>query len=129
MEVMESFLIIDNQVTCKFCQGKCNNTVQESKTHSWWDCNTCQVGYLLSRKGELSITQFKSTLENNKFYTIHLLFKSNQSLLYVWIKAEEPGAKSIESFYQQKMITDFPYLLDLTPQNFPNKLKTILTFL
>lgn len=130
MELMENFLVIKNeQPICQFCNKKCVKGERETKRWWWWICNTCDVSYLTSLRGELSMMEFKSPIQNDKQYTVHLALKSKTTSIYACYNISYfKGGVSL-SIHGADIIKTFNHLLDVTPQNFQNKLQTILTFL
>lgn len=75
------------------------------------------------------MVEFKSPIQNNKYYTIHLTLKSKQTNIYIYSDVDYSSGGISISVSGANLVKNFNYLLDITPQNFQNKLQTILTFL
>lgn len=141
MEFVENILLVENnERVCHFCHNFCVKGVREGKRLWWWKCTTCDVSFLTSLRGELHVIEFESKEENDKFYTAHLLIKNKKTDICAWTKDKVASAFGVKlynqrpsninkNYYTQNLVISFNQVLDITPTNFQNKLKTILIFL
>jgi hypothetical protein len=104
---------------CQFC-GKFCSKGDVDIFNTWWGCKQCRVDYNTT-KGNLEIIHFKTKEQNNKFYVVHLSFKNNESNIYLW-KKDKP-------YYHVTLVTSFNQILNFTPTNLQDKLKTYLLML
>lgn len=97
----------DNQVICKFCNNACEFSLDEV-----YKCFTCHVWYDPSKNTILFLVS-----QNDRMYKICILLEEDKSHIYKYYD---------HGYY---LITSFDYLLNITPDNLQNKLKTYLLFL
>lgn len=110
---MKDVILTNNQLVCQFCNNKCTKSVTD-----WWECDYCNVGF----NSSANMIQFSSpAIEDawhTEHYNIHILLNEKKSNLYLYHTRDG-----------YKLINSFDKILKLTPQTFPEKLKTYLLFL
>lgn len=102
----------DNQLICPFCKSICRcDDIQD-----WWSCKNCNVNF----NSKTYMIQFESNIFNkfNQNYTIHILLNKNISCIYTYHPREG-----------YNLITMFNKILNITPVNLHEKLKTYLLLL
>lgn len=138
MEFMENILITNNKVVCKFCSRHCIKVDRDRKRYWWWDCKDCNVKFLVSIKGALDSIKFESKEENDRFYLLNISFSQKKTEIYALSK--DPPAMTFgfsgtwnrqppKTYYTRNLVTSFNKILEVTPTNFQNKLKTYLILL
>lgn len=138
MEFMENILITNNNVVCKFCSRHCVKVDRDRKRYWWWDCKVCNVKFLVSIKGGLDSIQFESKEEHDRFYRLHVLISQKKTEIYV-LNKEYPAMlfgfnkgwqqQTSKPYYVKDLVVSFDQVMDITPTNFQNKLKTYLILL
>lgn len=113
---------------CQYCDKKCFKRNREMKRHWWWHCDACDVSFLVSIKGHLNIIVFKTKVKNEKFYSVNVMVREKRTDFFVWSPDEYAYDDGVGS-YQRTFIKRFDQVLEVTPQNFEHKIKTIITFL
>jgi hypothetical protein len=111
---------MDSQIVCKFCERLCNHGQQQGKKN-WWHCDHCHLSYLITKKQNVHIYEFRTTL-NDKQYIINIYPITSLTQICIWNNTQN-------YFASEKLIKSFDSVLDISPQNITDKLKTILTFL
>jgi hypothetical protein len=109
---------------CQYCQRRCIKSERAKKRFWWYLCSTCSVRFLVSITGMLVETEFYST-QNSKKYSILIENKSNKTSLLI----HNPDYYNNFKYGGKELIKSFDKIIDVTPQNIDNKIKTILMFL
>jgi hypothetical protein len=113
---------------CQYCHRRCIKSERAKKRFWWHSCSTCSVRFLVSITGMLVETEFYST-QNNKKYSILIEIKSNKTNLLIDEPDHYDRFNRIVKRGGKELIKSFDKIIDVTPQNLDNKIKTILTFL
>ena len=108
--------------TCHYCKKECNSITSHQMEDSWWKCERCDVSYHVDEDGSslLKINMFIRM--PNKIYCLRKRYWNNSSALDVREIKYEPGK------YEWKRIHEFQGIIPLTPQQFRDKLSTLLVF-
>lgn len=114
------------KVKCKFCHKNCEKYIRDKKRFWWWDCKDCKVKFLAHLSGNIVEMEYKSEEKDNKYYTVNLILPKNKTEIWIW---ENPYPKYVSLHYDCYKVTSFDKLLEITPQNFEQKLKTYLLLL
>jgi len=129
MEVMDSFRLKQElPFSCQYCNAKCIKEEKGTKRHWWWHCDQCNANFLVSTKGFISVIEFKTPFQDDKFYSVNIMLKSKKTDIHVWYPDLFLDDEEISN-YRPVLIKSFNQILDLNPRNIQSKIKTILTFL
>lgn len=103
-------------IKCQFCNKFCS----KGNSKYWQICHLCDVSFRLHKR-KVDLIHFTSQEKDGKFYTIHLLLKENESNIYCFQRI--PIGKGAS------LIASFDHIINITPTNLQDKLKTYLLFL
>ena len=123
---METSLVTtgDNKMICQFCKKKCVKGYRERKRRWWHECDHCHVQFLTSLQGRIEKVLFKTKGED-VFYTLEVDLKRKKTNLS---QLKNVNTKSHPS-YSVDTIKEFEEVVNVTPENFNDKIKTYLIFL
>jgi hypothetical protein len=133
-----SLVMSKNNMVCKFCNTHCIKADRERKRYWWWDCKGCDVSFLVSLKGEIDEIKFESKEEYDRYYTINILINQKRTDICIWNKVSPDlsfgfngswKTQPNKSYYTRNLVTSFNQIMEITPTNFQNKLKTYLLLL
>lgn len=114
----------DDQMICQYCNNICaKGYFNRQQPLRWWECNTCHVSFLVNAKGDIDTVELKSEEEDEKFYTVNLFLNKNTSSISVWNKVQ-----NTKSQYTVNNIVTINQVIEITPINFQDKLKTYIIF-
>lgn len=113
--------MVKKSAKCQFCDSFCKKGDNTANKLQWWDCKECNIQYTVSSKGKIDLILFKTKMEDNKFYVVHISFSEYESSIYAW---EKMGGG-----YHAYEVVSFNHILEIKPENLTEKLKTYLLFL
>ncbi len=103
------------KLKCKYCNKFCFKQYRDS-LQQCWHCKQCNVDFYTS-KNNIQTIKFVTVKENDKYYRIWVSFKYNETSIYL---INNNGTN---------IVTRFNNIINFTPNNLKNKLKTYLLFL
>lgn len=103
------------KIICQFCNKPCD----KGNSKEWQICHPCDVSFFLIKK-KINLIHFK-IVKGDDFYTVILNLKENKSHIY--------NFKKTNVGHYATHVISFDYIIDLTPTNVQDKLKTYLLFL
>src|SRR5271155_2908022 len=103
---------------CPYCPG----LLAYETVGDLWRCTSCQVVRILDSKRGVEITQMDCYV-GDKLYSVSLYHTEGASKIFAW---NQRDAGSDVRFGD--VVVEFDFVMDITPQNIKEKLKTILTF-
>jgi len=113
-------------MNCIFCNNQTIITSQNNK-QIFHHCESCSpFAYFVSKNNELTKIFFYSSDEKlGPAYRIYVLLDQNKTLIQ-WVNQEEVNGEWL--IQDEKPILAINKIVNVTPDNFHNKLKTYLVF-
>lgn len=117
----DTLTIVKKKAKCQFCNNFCIRGDKNIENNRWWKCEECRINYLISFDGKIDTANFRSSNISNEFYTIRILFKEEESTIHFWTKKD--------TYYSATSVVTLNSIINITPENMQDKLKTYLLFL
>src|SRR5208283_2517813 len=102
---------------CPYCPG----FLLYEKVGDLWRCTSCQVVRILDSKRGVEITQMDCYV-GDKLYSVSLYHTEGASKIIAWNQRDA----GLDVRFGD-VVAEFNFVIDITPRNIKEKLKTILT--